>query len=611
MCPGNYWGGSMELKMSSLWFVRFGILFGIVSLSLGVATNSGCNNSTSTNQAKAETSSAANGQNTIKKKTGRIKLDLEGLPKANERKDFAPGVRFKEIQKDVGIEFVYQNGMKGYSLMVETTGGGVSWLDYDLDGNQDLFFCQGGDPTKGPLPEQPIDMLCRQLDPSRFQVVTGDVGVKEHGYSQGISAGDFDGDGFEDLYVTNCGKNTLWQNMGDGTFVEVTDVAGTGGGERWSSTSAWADIDLDGDLDLYVCNYVQYDRFNPHPCVDDEGRPAICHPKHVDAWPDALFINNGDGTFTDESQSRGVFGKGNKGLGVAIADFNRDGYPDIYVANDTTANFMFINDGHAKFKEVAGLQGCDVDRSGSFQASMGLGIYDYDENGLLDIFLTHYEDESHTLYKNGGEIGFQDVTAIVKLYSATLPWLGFGTIMADFNNDTRADIFVAQGHVNNTPRYKDKQKMPAALYSYDGSVFHELTESGGEYFGKKFIGRGVAASDFDRDGDWDLAVGHQNEQASLLSNESDKGHFLKFRFIGTDSNRMGYGTQVTVYAGERKFFQELVAGTSYVSSNEPILIFGLGDFDGKCDVEIRWPNGKTQKLSQVDLDQSLVLVESE
>lgn len=538
----------------------------------------------------------------------RIKVDLKGLPKTEPAESFAPDLRFVDVAQQVGIEFVYDNGMQGNSLMVETTGGGASWLDFDLDGRQDCFFCQGGDPTKTAEPTQPQDQFFRQLDPENFESIVLEAGISEHGYSQGVAAGDFDGDGFEDLYVTNCGNNTLWRNMGDGSFEEVTD-ANVGGGEKWSSTAAWADIDLDGDLDLYVCNYVQYDRFNPYPCVDEDGHPAICHPKHVDAWPDFLFINQGDGTFTEEARSRGVYGDGNKALGVAIADFNKDGYPDIYVANDTTANFLFVNDGQASFRESAGIQGCDVDRSGSFQASMGLGIFDYDENGLLDIFLTHYEDESHTLYRNNGELGYQDVTAIVKLYTATLPWLGFGTIMADFNNDTRADIFVAQGHVNNTPRYEGKQKMPAALYSFDGSVFHELTASGGDYFQKRFIGRGTAACDFDDDGDWDLAVSHQNDRASLLKNVSDSGHYLKLKFIGIQSNRMGYGTQVTVKADGRQFYQELVAGTSYVSSNEPALIFGLGDYAGQCDVEVRWPSGKVQKLSGLDVNQTRILME--
>lgn len=574
----------------------------------------GCNNSPSSNKEneQAKNDGSGIGGITLQKKSdgNRIKLDVKGLSNDEPNKNFAPDLKFTEVQDEAGINFIYKNGQQGLALMVETTGGGTAWFDYDLDGNQDAFLCQGGDPTKPATKEQPIDRFFRHLDLGKFDEVVQMTGIEEHGYSQGVSAGDFDGDGFDDLYVTNCGKNTLWRNLGDGSFEEITDIAGVGCGERWSSTSAWADIDLDGDLDLYVCNYVQYDRFNPPPCLDDQGRPAICHPKHADAWPDALFINHGDGTFSDESSERGVKGKGNKALGVAIADFNRDGFPDIYVANDTTANFFFVNDGKAHFEEVAGVQGCDVDRNGSFQASMGLGIFDYDENGLLDIFLTHYEDESNTLYKNKGELGFQDVTAAVKLFTKTLPWLGFGTIMTDFNNDGRADIFVAQGHVNNTIHYAEKQKMPAALFSYDGNVFHELTDKGGEYFSRKFVGRGTAICDYDRDGDWDLMVNHQNEKSSLLRNDSKSGNYIKLGFVGLESNRKGYNVQVTVKAGERKLFQELVAGTSYVSSNEPALIFGLGEFKGECSLEVRWPSGKTMTFDKVALNQSLILAES-
>ena len=539
----------------------------------------------------------------------KIRLNLDGLPETEKDREFNTRLKFEEIQGAAGIDFTYQNGQQGQSLMVETTGGGSAWLDYDLDGRWDVVFCQGGNATEIATPSQPLDILYRQLEDGRFLDQTGEVRLEERGYSQGVSAGDFDGDGFLDIYVTNCGKNTFWKNMGDGSFVEIGEVAGIDNGKRWSSTSAWGDIDLDGDLDLYVCNYVQYDRFDPHPCQDEQGNPAICHPKHVDAWPDALYINQGDGTFRDESRKRGVYGPGNKGLGVAIADFNKDGFPDIYVANDTTANFLFVNDGKAHFEEVAGGLGCDVDRVGSFQASMGVGIFDYDENGFLDIFLTHYEEESNTLYQNRGEVGFSDVSARVRLFTPTKPWLGFGTIMADFNNDSLADIFVAQGHVNNTPLYKGKQKMVAGLYAFDGTIFHELTGSAGEYFSRKFIGRGTSCCDFDQDGDWDLMVNHQNDQASLLRNDSPSGHFIKLSLIGTQSNRMGIGTCVTVKSGDRVLYHELVGGTSYVSSNEPALIFGLGERGQPCEVQIRWPSGRVETMTDVAVDQSLVLVE--
>ena len=238
-----------------------------------------------------------------------------------------------------------------------------------------------------------------------------------------------------------------------------------------------------------------------------------------------------------------------------------------------------------------------------------MGIFDYDENGFLDIFLTHYEEESNTLYQNRGEVGFSDVSARVRLFTPTKPWLGFGTIMADFNNDSLADIFVAQGHVNNTPLYKGKQKMVAGLYAFDGTIFHELTGSAGEYFSKKFIGRGTSCCDFDQDGDWDLMVNHQNDQASLLRNDSPSGHFIKLSLIGTQSNRMGIGTCVTVKSGDRVLYHELVGGTSYVSSNEPALIFGLGERGQPCEVQIRWPSGRVETMTDVAVDQSLVLVE--
>ncbi|MEC9093217.1 MAG: CRTAC1 family protein [Planctomycetota bacterium] len=589
------------MKLKS-WFERC-LLVGLLLLAAGGGCDTGNSN-------QGPSGSSVQDSISTKKKPKKLRLDLADLPEQKTGENFRPGLVFQEVQDASGIDFTYQNGQQGQSLMVETTGGGSAWLDYDLDGKWDAYLCQGGDPTKVATAQQPKDVFYRQGAGQRFEEVTPLCEIHEHGYSQGVSAGDFDGDGFGDIYVTNCGRNALWRNLGDGTFEEVTASTGVANGERWSSTSAWADIDLDGDLDLYVCNYVQYDRFNPHPCQDDKGNPAICHPKHVDAWPDALYINQGDGTFIDEANKRGVFGKGNKALGVAIADFNKDGYPDIYVANDTTANFLFINNGKANFEEVASLQGCDVDRAGSFQASMGLGIYDYDENGFLDIFLTHYEEESNTLYQNNGDVGFSDVSAKVRLYAPTLPWLGFGTVMADFNNDSLVDIFVSQGHVNNTPVYEGKQKMVAALFSFDGVAFHELTQTGGDYFERKFIGRGTSCCDFDQDGDWDLMVNHQNDRVSLLKNESKRGHFLKLNFVGTVSNRSGIGTRIVVKTAEKEFFHELVGGTSYASSNEPSLIFGLGDYSGKCTIEIRWPTGRTETIENVAVDQAMIVVEN-
>lgn len=528
------------------------------------------------------------------------------------KSNFSPKIKFTEVDESVGLDFIYQNGETGVSLMVETTGGGSGWLDFDLDGKQDVYLNQGGSPKGRGESTEPNDEIFRQVD-AHFVSVANRANIFERGYSQGVATGDFDGDGFDDIYVTNAGVNKFFKNMGDGSFEDATESTGLGDFDRWSSSAAWTDLDLDGDLDLYVCNYVQYDRFDPIICVDDDKNPSICHPNQSLPWPDAFYVNNGDGTFSEESKIRGLFADDNKALAVAIADYNRDGYPDVYIANDTLANFLYINDGKCNFKEEARLVGCAVERSGSTQASMGLGVFDFDRNGFLDIYSTHYTEESNTLYANKGKAGFEDVTAKVDLHTVTKPWLGFGTIMGDFDCDSLTDIFIAQGHVNNSPHFQGKLKMEPAIFCYDGKDFQDVRETAGEYFKKTFLGRGVSSCDFDDDGDLDLLVSNQNDRANLLRNDSPRGSYVKLQFVGIESNRAGRGVQVSVTTDDPKkpFYHELVAGSSYVSSNQQILVFGLGDFKGKCKVDVRWPNGKTQVLTDVAVDQSMIVVENE
>jgi hypothetical protein len=396
------------------------------------------------------------------------------------------------------LEHVYRNGEAGGSLMVEAIGGGVGWLDYDRDGLWDLYFNQGGDPAAADRTHQPFDRIFRRLPPSaggRFVDVTAACRIYETGYGQGVAVGDFDDDGFDDVYVTNVGANTLYRNLGDGTFVDSTAAAGVGD-ERWSSSAAWADLDGDGDLDLYVCNYVRYDPFHPMDCRNVKGEPRICHPRDVEHWPDECYENLGDGSFRPVAEAWGLFGPGNKALGVAVADFTNDGLPDIYVANDTTPNFLFVNegkgaDGEMQFRESATLLGCAVDRNGMAQASMGLAVGDYDDNGWLDVYSTHFYDESNTLYRNLGASGFEDVTGLVGLHEPTLPRLGFGTAMADFNADGRQELLIANGHVENYPG-SPLLKMKAQLFSFNGQRFKDCSTVAGPYFEEKLVGRGVA-----------------------------------------------------------------------------------------------------------------------
>jgi len=523
--------------------------------------------------------------------------------------------RFEDVSAARGLEHVYRNGEAGGSLMVEAIGGGVGWLDFDRDGLWDLYFNQGGDPAAVDKTGQPSDRLFRRVaggTTGRFVDVTVPAMIRETGYGQGVAVGDFDDDGFDDVYVTNVGANTLYRNLGDGTFVDVTAVAGVGD-ERWSSSAAWADLDLDGDLDLYVCNYVRYDPSQPMDCRNVKGEPRICHPRDVEHWPDECYRNLGDGTFRPVAGAWGLVGPGNKALGVAVADFTNDGRPDIYVANDTTPNFLFVNegagaDGGMVFRESATLLGCAVDRNGMAQASMGLAVGDYDGNGWLDVYSTHFYDESNTLYRNLGASGFEDVTGLVGLHEPTLPRLGFGTAMADFNADGRQELIVANGHVENYPG-NPLLRMKAQVFSFTGKRFKDCSAAAGPYFEAKLVGRGVALADDDGDGDLDVAIAHQNTPAALLENRSDRGHWLTFEFVGRRSNRRGIGCRVKVISGDREWIRELCGGTSYASTHQPLLAVGLGDRAGPCTVEVRWPCGATQRLEDVAVDQALLLRE--
>ena len=514
-------------------------------------------------------------------------------------------IRLTEAAAELGIHFQYDNGALGQALMVEATGGGVGWFDYDRDGNLDLFFNQGGTTTG--IPEAP-DMLFRGSG-DRFWPVGPLSGLNDNEYSQGVAIADFDNDGFEDVYLTSIRHNALFKNQGDGTFLNVTDEAGVDD-PRWSSSAAWGDLDRDGDLDLYVCNYVEFDVAHPRICHRvNSGLPAMCHPRDFPPIPDECFENLGDGTFRRVAHEWRLEGPGNRALGVAIADFNNDGWPDVYVANDTTANFLFLNQHGGKFLESATLLGCALNAQGAAQASMGVAVGDYDGNGFLDLYLTHFSGEWNTLYRNLGEEGFQDRTALVGLVTPTMSKLAFGAAMTDFDQDGRVELFVANGHIDPHSDEGDGYEMEPQLFTQTGSRFVECGQTAGDYFQRKLVGRGVALGDFDNDGDWDLAVVHHNSPATVLRNDSARGHWLKLHPIGRSSSRTPVGLRVTLRQGALSLMHELVGGTSYCSAHENKLIFGVGVSSEPCVLEVRWPTGKHQRLENVSLNQTLTLLE--
>ncbi len=537
-----------------------------------------------------------------------VGIPLERLTEASVATSATSSLKFVELAPELTPGFTYINGSQGRRLMVEATGGGCAWLDFDRDGECDLYFVQGGIPDENPVAGADHDRIWRHSR-DHFSDVTDVANVHEIGYGQGVCSGDFDNDGFDDLFVTNVGQNSLLRNLGDGTFEEVRNW---GGDESrvWSSSAAWADVDQDGDLDLYVCNYCDFDPYHPQVCTNESGLQIQCAPNQVAPVADELFLNVGDGQFMSVAQQWQLSGSGNRALGVVVANFMGDSVPEIYVANDATANFLFRRDSPGKYEEIASATGCALDANGLGQASMGIATGDYNRDGLLDIYLTHFEGEWNTLYQNLGESGFRDVTADVQAVQMTIPGVGFGTIMQDFDQNGFDDLFIANGHIDDRGR-KQVLEMPPQLLTYDGSVWRDVGLDAGEYFNSRYVGRGCSEADFDNDGDFDIAVVHQNRPAQILVNVSSRGHWLAIDLVGKTSNRRGIGSSVLVHQGAANFTQQLVAGGSYCSSRQPRLIFGLGESALPCRVEVQWSDGTRQTLTDVTVDQKLVIVEED
>ena len=592
------------------------ICFSIVAACGFVLSLSGCERGESPRQSKAASSStdsppsvSSNGKTSdMQNPPNRI---TAGLPRLRDRERQQPShsvesPHFQETATEAGIDFVFDTGA-GHRMMIEGTGGGAGWLDYDCDGHWDLYLVQAG-ATVSPGPRQPSDKLFRNLSDGTFADVTESAGVTELKYGQGVCVGDFDADGFDDLFVTNVGGDVLFRNRGDGTFEDVSLSLATFA-LGWSTSAAWVDIDLDGDLDLYVCRYCDFDPAHPTPCRNSQGVVAMCQPKQVPPIPDLLFVNQGDGRFLEQAHERGLFGPDNRALGVAAADFDGDGWPDLFVGNDASPNFMFLNQRNGQFRESAVLLGCGLMLNGQAQASMGIAVGDYDRNGSLDLFVTNFEGEGDTLYRNEAPNGFQEVGGQLGLAGPTLPMLGWGAVMADFNQDGHEDLFIANGHIDDGRHVGGDLEQRPQLFSFDGRRWIDTSEKSGDFFQQARLGRGVAACDYDDDGDLDLVVVHQNSPTALLRNDSIRQHWLKIELSGRKVNRRGIGARVIVQMGDRTLMQELVGGTSYCSSSQPCLCFGLGSWDQPVSVEIRWPGGRRQTIENVAIDRRLLVLE--
>jgi hypothetical protein len=513
------------------------------------------------------------------------------------------GRRFVDITDRAGVDEVHDPGATGEKWVPETMGAGVAVLDADGDGWMDLYLVQSG-PLFGDRSRAPGNRLFRNRGDGTFADITEQAGVGDTGYGQGAVAADVNGDGAVDLYVANYGPNVLYVNNGDGTFTDVSAAAGVDD-PRWSTSAAFFDADGDTDLDLYVANYVEFSLETHRVCGDPEsGRVSYCHPDVYPSSPDALYVNRGDGTFTDATERAGIVDLDGKGLGVVAADLDNDGLTDLYVANDSTPNFLFANRGDGTFDEVGLYRGAAFNGAGQTQAGMGVDAGDVDGDGWLDLIVTHLSMEDNALYL-GGPGGYRYGTGAAGLYGPSLPVLGFGCAFFDLDADGDLDLVVANGDVvDNIDQFRAGASwaQPDQVFVNDGAGRFDLLppELAGD-LSEPRVGRGLAVADVDNDGRQDLVVTHNRGRARLYRNAGGGGRWLGIALDGTGGNRAGIGARVHVRAGGMSTFREVRAGSSYASSNDPRLVFGLGEADG-ADVSVRWPNGDVTEHAGLEAD---------
>lgn len=536
---------------------------------------------------------------------------VDEQPTESTQAAFATSLTFKEASNEFGLQFEYRTGQQANLWMPESMGGGVGVLDHDLDGLPDLVFSRGGNRRPGELSPEVCLALFRNRNAEAFDLSSVAFGDVQSDYGQGLAIGDFNSDGFEDVYLTTTGTNLCFQNCGDGTFVNVTDRVLRSAEDRWSTSAQFADLNGDGLLDLYVCNYLQYDMAAGPICRDTNGEERLCRPQEFASWENQAFINQGNGTYRDEANVRGLAAADGKSLGVAIADFDRDNHLDVYVANDTTANFLFRGGEQGKFSEEAVIRGCAANMKGEFEAGMGVAVSDVDRDGWLDVFCTNYFNETNTFYRNLGESGFHDATSSLGLGLPSQSVLGFGATFCDFNHDGRDELFVANGHVDNHPANK-LQKMPPQLFALTGEQFADISPLLGTFFSEAKIGRGVAKFDFDIDGDMDFVVVHQNGPTALMVNQLGltQGNWLQIKFVGTSSPRHGQGVKVQATQNGNCQYQEITGGGTYLSSDQKIAHFGFNS-DDVIKLEVRWPNGLVEHIDDVQANQTLELIETQ
>jgi enediyne biosynthesis protein E4 len=525
---------------------------------------------------------------------------------------------FEEVAADKsGISWVHVSGKSAQKYLPESSGPGCAFLDYDNDGWMDIYLVNSGK-CDFFRPAQPLrNALYKNNRDGTFTDVTGKAGVAGGGYGQGVAVGDYDGDGFPDIYVTQYGRNILYHNNGDGSFTDVTEKAGVAA-PGWSSSAVWFDYDNDGRLDLFVCRFADFSRELNKACgVHEDGQLHYCIPKVYAPMPSWLFHNNGNGTFTDVSRESGIASRLGKAWGAVATDINNDGLVDLFVSNDTVPNFLFMNRGNGKFDEVGEPSGIAFSMEGRARSGMGVDSADYDQDGFMDLFVANLDRELYSLYRNNHDETFDDQAGSTAIGTATRFLSGWGLKFFDFDNDGNLDLFLANGNPDDLVEQihsQVKYQEPMLLFRGNGKTFVNISSQSGPVFSRTQSSRGLAVGDFNNDGGLDVLVAVNDGPPLLLKNSiGAQNHWLGLKLVGKKSNPDAVGARITYQAQDLKRTRVKVGGGSYLSDHDPRVVLGIGKRTKIDWIEVKWPqpSGKTERFTDLPLDRYITIVEGQ